>query len=174
MITAKELRAEVLLALPDAISNYKDNKETNVRIVEEVRATIKDLADGIIPNANHIAELASAVNENIQMRDFLMGLRSEEAIAPYVYQYLELVGGVLIKEAAVPVVTVFSTYLYEIGEKEAAQNLIQDVLETNPKYSLARLLEQTYKSNAPTDMLANMAKELHKSVLANIYEKETA
>ena len=173
MITAKELRAEVLLALPDAISNYEDCKETNVRIVEEVRATIKDLADGIIPNANHIAELAAAVNENIQMRDFLMGLRSEEAVAPYVYNYLELVGGVLIKEAAVPVVTVFSTYLYEIGEKEAAQNLLQDVLETRPGYSLAELLSRTFKSDAPTDMMAEMAKDLHKSVLAIIYEKET-
>ena len=170
MITAKELRAEVLLALPDAINNYKDNKETNVRIVEEVRATIKDLADGIIPNANHIAELAAAVNENIQMRDFLMGLRSEESIAPYVARYLELVGGVLIKEAAVPIVTVFSTYLYEIGEKEAALNLLQDVLEVKPEYSLAKLLDKTFKSDAPADMMADMAKELHSSVLNIIYE----
>lgn len=173
MITAENLKEEVLLALPNAISNYEDNKETNVRIVEEIRTSIQDLADGIIPNANHIAELTAAVNKNVQMRDFLMGLRSEKAVAPYVYNYLELVGSVIVKEAAVPVATVFSTYLYEIGEKEAAQNLIQDVLQIKPEYSLAKLLERTYQVNAPTNMLTQMATELHSAVLANIYEKGT-
>ena len=82
------LRDEVKQQLTAQEGTYNpDNRDTNVRIVEDIRKAIDELADGVIPSAQHIAEVAIATNENLQIRDFIMGVQLEKNI-DYVGKYI--------------------------------------------------------------------------------------
>ncbi len=55
------LREEVKSELINQEGRYNPNdRDVNVRIVEDIRVAINELADGVIPSAQHIAEVAIA------------------------------------------------------------------------------------------------------------------
>ncbi len=169
----QELRADVNTELLAQTGLYNpEDKETNIRIINDIRKTIADMGNNIAPDARHIAEVIIATNENIQMRDFLMGLSAEPLDINDVFDYLLLVGGTAVKEKAVPVATVFAAYLYE-RDKEGAKDAIREVLAVNPDYSLASLLNRTFASDIDAGFLKAMASDLHSKVLELIYDKET-
>ena len=168
--TMDTLREEVkseLLAL-DGKYNPTD-RDTNVRIVEDIRKSIDDYADGVMPSAKHIAEVAIATNENLQIRDFLLGIQLEKNI-DYVCEYITLLGNVIIKDKAVPLATVFCGYLYQADQKEYASEFLDDVLKINPDYPLAKLLRRVFDAQWESVELEIMAKKLHQGVLDNIYQ----
>ena len=133
------LREQVKSELINQEGKYNpDDRDTNVRIVENIRVAINELADGTIPSAQHIAEVAIATNENLQIRDFIMGVQQEINI-DYVGEYISLLGNVIVKDKAVPLATVFCGYLYQVEEIEEAKTMLLQVLTLNPEYALAKL-----------------------------------
>jgi len=73
------LRNEVKQQLTAQEGTYNpDDRDTNVRIVEDIRKAVDGIADGVVPSAQHIAEVAIATNENLQIRDFIMGMHLEK------------------------------------------------------------------------------------------------
>jgi hypothetical protein len=169
-LSAEFLREDVITEINELDGKYNPfDRDTNVRIVEDIRKAIDNIADGVVPSAKHIAEVAIATNDNIQMRDFLMGLRVEKDI-DYVGTYLSVIGNVITKDKCIPIATVFTTYLYEADEKEYAQEFLDKVLETNPEYSLAKLLKRVYNAQWSASEMREMAVKLHDGILNNIYE----
>jgi hypothetical protein len=169
-LSAEFLREDVITEINELDGKYNPfDRDTNVRIVEDIRKAIDNIADGVVPSAKHIAEVAIATNDNIQMRDFLMGLRVEKDI-DYVGTYLSVIGNVITKDKCIPIATVFTTYLYEADEREYAQEFLDKVLETNPEYSLAKLLKRVYNAQWSASEMREMAVKLHDSILNNIYE----
>jgi len=163
------LREEVKSELLNQEGKYNPNdRDTNVRIVENIRKSIDELADGVTPSAQHIAEVAIATNANLQIRDFIMGVQLEKDI-DYVGKYLELLGNVISKQTAIPLATIFCGYLYQIEEKDYAIRFLNDILEENPEYPLAKLLYRVFAAEWPADEFKKMAEQLHASVLDNIY-----
>ena len=149
-----------------------DDRDTNVRIVEDIRKAIDSVADGVIPSAQHIAEVAIATNENLQIRDFLMGVQLEKDI-DYVGQYISLLGNVIVKDKAVPLATVFCGYLYQVEETEQAKSMLIEVLNLNPDYALAKLLSRVFLAEWPAGAFKQMAEELHTKVVDTIYAIDT-
>jgi hypothetical protein len=173
----QDLRAEVDIELLAQTGLYNpEDKETNVRIINDIRASLCNMRANIAPEAKHIAEVAIATNENLQIRDFLMGINTEASDTTFspedVYEYLLLIGTTVNKNIAVPVATVFAAHLYE-RDKADAKNAIQEVLSVNPEYSLANLLNRVFNADIDADFLKVMASDLHSQVLNIIYEKET-
>ena len=169
-LSAEFLREDVKTEINELDGKYNPfDRDTNVRIVEDIRKAIDNIADGVVPSAKHIAEVAIATNDNIQMRDFLMGLRVEKDI-DYVGTYLSVIGNVITKDKCIPIATVFTTYLYEANERDYAQEFLDKVLETNPEYSLAKLLKRVYNAQLSGSEMREMAVKLHDSILNNIYE----
>lgn len=167
------LRNEVKDELIKQEGTYNpDNRDTNVRIVEDIRKAIDNVADGVIPSAQHIAEVAIATNENLQIRDFLMGVQLEKDI-DYVGQYISLLGNVIVKDKAVPLATVFCGYLYQVEETEQAKSMLIEVLNLNPDYALAKLLNRVFLAEWPAGAFKQMAEELHTKVVDTIYAIET-
>ena len=163
------LREEVKSELLNQEGKYNPNdRDTNVRIVENIRLAIDELADGVTPSAQHIAEVAIATNANLQIRDFIMGVQLEKDI-DYVGKYLELLGNVINKQTAIPLATIFCGYLYQIEEKDYAIKFLNDILEENPEYPLAQLLYRVFAAEWPAGEFKKMAEKLHQSVLDNIY-----
>ena len=168
----QELRANVATELLAQTGLYKpEDKETNIRIINDIRKTIAGM-DSTTPEAKHIAEVVIAANENIQIRDFLMGLSAEPLDIDDIFDYLLLVGCTAVKEKAVPVATVFAAYLYE-RNKEEAKDTIREVLAVNPDYSLANLLNKVFAADTDAGFLKAIASDLHSKVIDIIYEKET-
>ena len=167
------LRTEVKQQLTTQEGTYNpDDRDTNVRIVEDIRKAIDGLADGVIPSAQHIAEVAIATNENLQIRDFLMGVQLEKDI-DYVGQYISLLGNVIVKDKAVPLATVFCGYLYQVEETEQAKSMLIEVLNLNPDYALAKLLSRVFLAEWPAGAFKQMAEELHTKVVDTIYAIDT-
>jgi len=163
------LREEVKSELLNQEGKYNPNdRDTNVRIVENIRIAIDELADGVTPSAQHIAEVAIATNQNLQIRDFIMGVQLEKDI-DYVGKYLELLGNVITKQTAIPLATIFCGYLYQIEEKDYAVKFLDEILEMNPEYPLAKLLYRVFAAEWPTSVFKQMTEQLHQGVLDNIY-----
>ena len=169
-LDAEFMRKDVQLEINELDGKYNPlDRDTNVRIVEDVRKAIDNIADGVLPSAKHIAEVAIATNENLQIRDFFMGLRLEKEV-DYIGTYLSVIGNVISKDKCIPIATVFTTYLYEAEETEYAKEFLGEVLKNNPDYSLAKLLKRVYDAQWPASEMREMAVKLHASILENIYE----
>ena len=163
------LRDEVKQQLVTQEGTYNpDDRDTNVRIVEDIRKAIDELADGVIPSAQHIAEVAIATNENLQIRDFIMGVQLEKNI-DYVGEYISLLGNVITKQKAIPLATIFCGYLYQIEEKDYAIKFLNNILEMNPEYPLAKLLYRVFTAEWPAGEFKKMAEQLHSKVVDTIY-----
>ena len=95
------MREDVQLEINELDGKYNPlDRDTNVRIVEDVRKAVDGIADGVLPSAKHIAEIAIATNENLQIRDFLMGLRLEKD-TDYIGTYLSVIGNVITKDKCI-------------------------------------------------------------------------
>ena len=164
-ILREEVKSELLAQ--DGKYNFQD-RDTNVRIVEDIRKAIDELANGITPSAQHIAEVAIATNANLQIRDFIMGVQLEKDI-DYVGKYLELLGNVITKQTAIPLATIFCGYLYQIEEKDYAVKFLDEILEMNPEYPLAKLLYRVFAAEWPAGEFQRMAEQLHSKVIDTIY-----
>jgi hypothetical protein len=163
------LREEVKSELINQEGRYNAyDRDVNVRIVEDIRVAIDELADGVTPSAQHIAEVAIATNQNLQIRDFIMGVQLEKDI-DYVGKYLELLGNVITKEKAIPLATIFCGYLYQIEEKDYAVKFLDEILEMNPEYPLAKLLYRVFAAEWPAGEFKRMAEQLHSKVVDTIY-----
>ena len=167
------LREQVKSELINQEGRYNpDDRDTNVRIVENIRVAINELADGTIPSAQHIAEVAIATNENLQIRDFMMGVQQEINI-DYVGEYISLLGNVIVKDKAIPLATVFCGYLYQACEIEEAKSMLLQVLTLNPEYPLAKLLSRVFDAQWAPIELTKMTQTLHPKVIDTIYAIET-
>ena len=167
------LRSEVKQQLSAQEGTYNpDDRDTNVRIVEDIRKAIDDVADGVMPSAKHIAEVAIATNENLQIRDFLMGVQLEKDI-DYVGEYIALLGNVIVKDKAVPLATVFSGYLYQIEKVDEAKAMLVEVLSLKPDYPLAGLLNRVYLAQWDPSEFKKMALQLHHKVVEEIYAMDS-
>ena len=167
------LRNEVKQQLDIQEGTYNpDDRDTNVRIVEDIRKAIDGIADGVIPSATHIAEVAIATNENLQIRDFIMGVQQEKDIN-YVGEYISLLGNVIVKDKAIPLATVFCGYLYQTEEVEQAKAMLLDVLTLNPDYALAKLLSRVFAAEWPADEFSKMSQQLHSKIVDTIYAIDT-
>lgn len=167
------LRIEVKDELINQDGKYNpDDRDTNVRIVEDIRKAIDAIADGVIPSAKHIAEVAIATNANLQIRDFIMGIQEEKDIN-YIGEYIALLGNVITKDKAVPLATVFCGYLYQTEEIEQAKTMLLEVLTLNPDYALAKLLARVFAAEWEPNEFSKMAQQLHSKVIDTIYAIDT-
>lgn len=156
--------AESLLEISD------DNHSVAREVIAEIPAVLEGVANGIMPSAEHIARVAITACKDIQFRDFLLGAFTEyESNA--VGAWLEIVSGSVKKDYAYPVVTVLSTYYYRDDKQKEAADMVEEVLNHNPEYSLAKLLSRIYPVFSAENM-ETMAGELHPKVKAIIFEQE--
>lgn len=167
----QDLRAEVDVELLTQTGLYRaEDTQTNIRIVEDIRKAIENMHKEE-PTPKHIAEVAIATNENVQIRDFLMGIRSEKFAVHNIFDYLLLLSSAVNKDVAIPLTTVFSTYLYE-ASKDEAKSIIEEVLKINPDYNLAKLLKRVYATDVDSSFISSMGEELHSKVVDVIYDRE--
>ncbi len=158
----------------EEIQNYHnillDENGKEEQLVEQRKrltdAIYLQIDSGTAPDDDHIAEVTAAMNKDIQLRDFVLGLPSERPIAAvntYLAYFMDVVPG----EFIAPVASVLAANLYSI-EDESAREVLSQALENNPTYSLANLLRRVFNSNWPADAFKAMTEELHPKVKAGM------
>lgn len=164
-MTTIEQVAEEISAFSKQYDVYDD--EQNKSIALNVYEQIDRYADGIEPTPQEIAQFAVAINEHIQVRDFVMGIPSERDVN-YVGNWLAYVGNKTPEVYDVPIATIMSSFYYSVGNEKSATFYIEKALNSNPNYSLAVLLKKVYQSNWGADGIVDMRNNLHLKVKAEL------
>ena len=135
-----------------------------------IRDTYKAYLDGVEPTTETAETIAFLVRNDIQLRDFMLGMPSEYHNDITTYgAFLELtINAVNDINKAYPLLTILSMFYFTAGESDLAKVAVNDVLETNGDYSLAKLLNRVFLSNAPVEMFSGMVGELHPKVVAGL------
>jgi hypothetical protein len=108
-----------------------------------------------------------AINENLQIRDFVMGIPAEGLDVRLVLSWLESLKAVTPKELSTPALTILSAFYYEIG---ALPQALISLGMADEDYSLAKLLTKVIGAGWPAEALASMRNELHPKVLDTLQE----
>ena len=128
-------------------------------------------AEKDMPDGDDLLKIVYAVNNDMQVRDFLLGL-------PQYYDTQEVINFLehMCSEAPivedVPFFTVVAALAYENGNGAEFFKHMGYVMVHNPKYSLAKVLAQAAASGYPGSMLAKMRQELHAKVMRVCYTEE--
>ena len=167
MTQIQQLKDEVEEKMNAVVYDWKDTA-TNLRLIDEARAIIENNLD--LP-AKHIAEIAIACRQYVQIRDFFMGVGYIEKPKNNVMLYLAKLTEALDVYNAVPALTVLSAYLYEENKVEESKAMLDIALEADPEYKLAQLLARVHNAGWHPSIFVAMAKDTHAGVIKIIEGK---
>ena len=134
------------------------------QVLDKVIKQISEQTGEILVASDDVAIIAYALENNLQLRDYLMGLSSDGLSVDSVANILRVLM-VLIKSAelpAYPVETVLASYMYQQGDSDALAMLANGLARS---YSLAQLLQRVFNAEWSPSMFASMANELHHKVV---------
>jgi len=115
------------------------------------------------PDDDHIAEITAAMNKDIQLRDFMLGLPSERPMKS-VIKYLACFINTVPDEFIAPVASILACNIYSTENTDEAKAVLARALQSNPSYSLANLLNRVFTSGWPSAAFVAMTYELHPKV----------
>lgn len=130
----------------DLIKNYLENKEASYELAAKVLGASNDL----------------------QLRDFIMGLTTSDTIEALndLYSWLLTIAP---KGYLAPIGSVLSSIAYELGNGARANKILERVFEDQDEFPLGKLLKRVYSAGWEPTALALMRAELHPKVCAKIY-----
>lgn len=137
--------------------------------IDALDALIDQFAKNEPLSADNAEVVSFAVNNDLQVRDYLIGglpetLTAEGAIS-FVTDLLPLVA----ETDRVPFYTLLSAYYHEAGDTDLAHASLFTAQSLNPDYSLASLLSRAFNAGFPLN-LVEMRSELHPKVVETISE----
>jgi hypothetical protein len=118
--------------------------------------------------SDDVAIIAYALENNLQLRDYLMGLTSDGLSVESVTNILRVLM-VLIKGAelpAYPIETVLASYMYRLGDSAGALVMLANGISRD--YSLAKLLLRVFNAGLAPNSFSIMAQELHGKVMEEL------
>ena len=142
---------------------------TRGEAIEAIDASIFNVTNGIDLNDSTVEVIVFAVNNDLQIRDYLIGLPNSytlEQCSEFV-DYLARMAG---DENRYAFDTVNAMYNYELENTKACQRLITQAYEANPDYSLTKLVQRVLQAGWPSTSFASMRNELAPKVIENINE----
>ena len=148
-------------------SELLDENGTEEQLLEQrVRLTnsiYSQVDSGLEPDEQHIAEMAAALQKDIQLRDFMLGLPSERPMES-VINYLACFINSVPDEFIAPVASILASNIYSTENTDEAKAVLARALQSNPSYSLANLLNRVFTSGWPSAAFVAMTYELHPKV----------
>ena len=135
--------------------------------VTVIRNSVKAFNDNPTISDFDASVATQAINENLQIRDFVMGLPAEGVDVRLVVAWLESLKSVTPKELSNPALTILSAFYYEIGSQAKA---LETLSQADEDYSLAGLIRRVVLAGWPADSFATMRSELHPRVLDTLQE----
>ena len=106
--------------------------------------------------------------KDLQVRDYAMGLLSEENIAQQFNLWYWLMNIAPIGYIA-PVACIFAVCAYESGESDLAHKALDTAFADQSDYPLAILLRRVFYANWPAESFAAMRAQLHPKICAALF-----
>lgn len=117
------------------------------------------------------AKMIFAVNNDIQVRDFFMGLPINHDMKD-VLKLSTFLAGMAKQGEDVPFFTLTGMFAYELGNDKLCKLSLDYAEKNNPSYSLTALLKRVIMSGWPRESFLTMREELHKKVTEQCYVTE--
>lgn len=136
-------------------------------VLDKVIKQIAEQTGTILIAEDDVQVIGYALENNLQLRDYLMGLTSDGLSVESVANILRVMV-VLLNSAelpAYPVETVLASYKYRLGDSDA---LIMLNAGLNRNYSLAQLLQRVFNAGWSAQEFAKMSDQLHAKVVAEL------
>jgi sulfur transfer complex TusBCD TusB component (DsrH family) len=134
-----------------------------------INDSIRNISNELPVQDSDIQKIIFAVNNDLQIRDYLIGLPNSytlEQCSEFV-DYLARMAG---DESRYAFDTVNAMYNYELENTKACERLITQSYKANPDYSLTKLVSRVLEAGWPSNAFANMRNELAPKVMDNILE----
>jgi len=112
-----------------------------------------------------------AVNNDIQVRDFFMGLPVTHSMQD-VIKLSTFLAGMAKQGEDVPFFTLTGMFAYEMGNDKLCKLSLNYAEKNNPSYSLTHLLKRVIMSGWPRESFLTMREELHKKIVETCYVLE--
>ena len=161
-------KSDVLLEIAQFENQYDVyDEEQNKSIALNIYDQVDRFVDGNEPTAQEIAQLTVALNKHIQVRDFLLGLPKERDLQ-FVGSWAAFVAKLTPVEYAAPITTIISSLYYSIGDTDEATRYLGLAYQSDPTYSLAKLLDRVYQAGWAIGGFESMRNELHDQVKENL------
>jgi hypothetical protein len=169
--TNQQTKEKEMTVTVEEVQNYHNILLGETGKEVQLQAQRKRLTDAIYaqidsdtaPDDDHIAEVTAAMNKDVQLRDFVLGLPSERPIKS-VNTYLAYFMDTVPNEFIAPIASVLAANLYSLEESDSAKEVLSKALEAYPRYSLAQLLNRVFNSGWPAGVFTAMTHELHPKV----------
>lgn len=137
---------------------------------EAVELMESSLKTDIPLDGEKLEKLVLAANEDMQVRDYMMGLPIEYGLK-YPLSWINEMLPRITKEDSVPFLCVQASYHYELEEQDRAEAILKYVHSLDSEYTLAQLLSRVFTAKWPAESFAKMRKDLHPLVLKEIAEE---
>ena len=134
-----------------------------------IHDSILTFEDGL-PSAD-ISAIIYAINNEIQIRDYLLGLPATFPIETC-QAFMSYISDSVDGADRYSVDTINSAYFFETGDIEMSVMLLATALDTKSDYTLALLLKRVVEAGWPADSFRKMREQLHPQVIANLEEKQ--
>ena len=135
--------------------------------VEAIDALLSEFAKNEPLSADNAEIVSFAVNNDLQIRDYLLGGLPETLTAEGAIHFLTDLLPLVAEADRVPFYTLMTAFYHEMGDTDLAHASLFTAQSLNPNYSLARLLEQVLGREIN---FAEMRAELHPKVVEHINE----
>ena len=159
MTTADKMREAIDACKDSIIGTDNEGQE-----LQDQRKTLTDSIYALLntkeePTVEHIAQVTVALDKDIQLRDFLLGLPSEYSVED-VNNYLGYFWDSVPKEYIAPIASVLASNLYSVERLDDAKEMLA--------MALANLLTRVFNSHWPAGAFIAMTEELHPKVKAGM------
>lgn len=143
------------------------NSTTQEITVGQALITINDsiaqfTREGVV-SSEAVEQITYAINANVQLRDYLLGLPAEGYTLQECEAFLNYCLSLVDKDKAHPILTILSAYAYEAGAG-THMNILNMALELDPEYNLAKLLVRVYGAGWSIESWQDMRSQLHSGV----------
>jgi hypothetical protein len=136
-------------------------------VLDKVIKQIAEQTGEILIASDDVKIIAYALENNLQLRDYLMGLTNDGLSVESVTNILRVMV-VLLNSAglpAYPVETVLASYKYRLGDSEAILMLANGLAR---RYPLADLLQRVFNAGWSPAQFEVMSNQLHGKVVAEL------
>ena len=130
---------------------------------------LSNQADSVTPQTIDTIVLALTDENDLQLRDYLMGLPIDYSIEDSI-QAVEILTTFLPEGNKRSLYCVLSAYHYEAENLKVSSDYLSKALDEDNSYSLAGLLTRVYSAGWPVNAFAQMRNDLHPKVSAGMDE----
>jgi hypothetical protein len=139
-----------------------------------IQASFSTYLDGNTITKDEALQIAFLVNNEIQLRDYVMGMSNDyhndtAKIVTWLETLIQAIGET---KNAYALLTVLAIYYYEAGDTGRAIIALELVEAVDAKYSLAQLIRRVMGRGWPQGAVASMRNQLHEKVRAQILDSE--